>query len=880
MSGSERSLATVLFTDIVGSTERAAELRDAAWRDLRQHHDRCVRQELKRFGGHEINTAGDSFLATFESPARAIACASAIRKAVRELGLEIRAGLHMGEVEGVGRELGGLALHIGARVAAEAGPGEILVSRAVHDTLAGSAFDFEDRGVRALKGVPGEWRLFAVTGITAEAEAALPGRWRRTIRQPALWAAAVAGVLLLGVAGLYVTRRDGPALTPEEILAADAAPGIAVLPLSVSGEGLDVWREGMADLLSTNLDGVGGLRTISRLTVLARWGERVEGNANPDLATALAVAGDTGARYAVVGTAVAIGREIRLTADVFDVRSQKRLGSTRVQGPIEDVWTLVDRFSIEIVKAILGTKEDVPKIRGLAAVTTDSLSALKAYLEGQQLYRQANFPAAARRYARAVEIDSTFAMADLELRRVCGWIMGELEACEGAGNRVVQFADRLPEREAAYARIPPAALEQFDLLRANVRRYPDDPQAWFWLGEAYFHLGKQALVEASPDSAFRAFVRSVEVAPGAAPLEAYLHLLDLAWGAADSSQIERWLDAAGPYAPGNNWLRGHRLALVLAFGDSAAAARARLVIRASDFESAEAATGALGHPRFLPLGTELYEELLARDDIDDRRWYVEFPTVVRLLNAGRLRSALAHLDGPLRPGPRASVAYELHRVGMTLPADGVRKWLSVDGGETCFQCFFYAGAYAADQGNWSDHRRAVEELRRLGRLEHAAERFGAQAGGGPADSIVARLHRDAARALEGYALWKQGRTGEGEQILEAQQRRIIDWSYQANFVNWTIRGWLGEIAVESGHWADAARYFQSLRPVAIPVPNAYTAYALGQVYTELGEPEKARESYEYALLSWRDADPELQPRVEAAREGLARLPKPLRRERP
>ena len=877
---SRRSLQTILYTDIVGSTERAAELRDAGWRDLRQEHDRRVRRELRRFGGREINTAGDSFLATFERPARAIACAGAIRTAVRELGLEIRAGLHMGEIEGAGRELAGLALNIGARVAAEAGPGEILVSRAVHDTLAGSAIDFEDRGVRPLKGVPGEWRLFAVTGITAEAEAALPGRWRRTIRQPAPWAAAVAGVLLLGVAGLYVTRRDGPALTTEEILAANAAPGIAVLPLSVSGEGLDVWREGMADLLSTNLDGVGGLRAISRLTVLARWGERVEGNTNPDLTTVLAVAGDTGARYAVVGTAVAIGREIRLTADVFDVRTRKRLGSTRVQGPVDDVWTLVDRFSIEVVKTVLGGDEDVPQIRGLAAVTTDSLSALEAYLEGQQLYRRAEFMPAAKSYARAAEIDSTFALANLELLRVCGWIMGEFEACDGARERVVQFADRLPEREAAAVGIffEPNALEELDLRRANVRRYPDDPQAWFMLGDGYFHLGRQALVEASPDSAFRAFVRSVEIAPGAAPLEAYLHLLELAWGAADSSQIERWLDAAGPYAPGNDVLRGQRLALVLAFGDSAATARTRLEIRSLDFDAAEIVAFSLGSPRFLPLQTELYEELLARDDIGDRRWYVETFTALRLVDGGRLRSALAHLDGPIVPGPRAAMAYELDRAGMKLPADGVRKWLSVDGGETCFLCFFYAGAYAADQGNWSDHRRAVEELRRLGRLEHAAERFGAQAGGGAPDSIIARLHRDAARALEGYALWKQGRTREGEQILEAQQRRIIDWSYQANFVNWTIRRWLGEIAVESGHWADAARYFRSLWWSGIPTPKSYTAFALGQVYSELGEPEKARESYEYALLAWRDADPELRPRIQAAREGLARLPKPLRRE--
>ena len=286
-----RSLATILFTDIVGSTERAAELRDVAWRNLRQQHDRLVREQLRRFGGHEINTAGDSFLAVFERPARAIACAGAIRAAVHELGLEVRAGLHVGEVEGSGREVAGLALHIGARVASEAGPGEILVSQSVHDALAGSEFDFDGRGVRALKGVPGEWRLFEVTSMPTDAGEALP-RWLRwtPTGQRTLIAGAVAATLLTG---LYVVRRDADLiLTPEEVLAADAAPGIAIMPFTVNDSSLATWREGMVDLLTVNLDGVPGLRPIASRTVLARWHEEVPGVA--DLTTTLGVARRTG----------------------------------------------------------------------------------------------------------------------------------------------------------------------------------------------------------------------------------------------------------------------------------------------------------------------------------------------------------------------------------------------------------------------------------------------------------------------------------------------------------------------------------------------------------------------------------------------------------
>jgi class 3 adenylate cyclase len=158
----DRVLATVLFTDIVGSTERAAELGDRRWRDLLDAHDRAVRRQLERFRGKEVSTRGDDFLATFDGPGRAIECACAIRDAVRALGIEVRAGLHTGEIEVRGDDVAGMAVHIGARVSALAGPGEVLVSSTVKDLVAGSGIDFEDRGEHELKGVPGSWHLYSV----------------------------------------------------------------------------------------------------------------------------------------------------------------------------------------------------------------------------------------------------------------------------------------------------------------------------------------------------------------------------------------------------------------------------------------------------------------------------------------------------------------------------------------------------------------------------------------------------------------------------------------------------------------------------------------------------------------------------------------------
>jgi class 3 adenylate cyclase len=158
----ERVLATVLFTDIVGSTERARELGDRRWRDLIERHHELVRRDLARYRGREIDTAGDGFLATFDGPARAIRSAKAIVESVRTLGLEIRAGLHTGEVELAGDAVRGIAVHTGARVASAAAPSEVLVSQTVKDLVAGAGIEFEDRGTRELKGVPGEWRLYAV----------------------------------------------------------------------------------------------------------------------------------------------------------------------------------------------------------------------------------------------------------------------------------------------------------------------------------------------------------------------------------------------------------------------------------------------------------------------------------------------------------------------------------------------------------------------------------------------------------------------------------------------------------------------------------------------------------------------------------------------
>jgi class 3 adenylate cyclase/pimeloyl-ACP methyl ester carboxylesterase len=164
---SDRILTTVMFTDIVGSTERAAELGDARWRELVSRHDELMRAELERHRGREVKTMGDGFLATFDGPGRGIRCARATAEKVRSLDIDLRAGLHTGECELVGDDIAGMAVNIGARIGALAGAGEVVVSSTVKDLVVGSGISFSDRGIRQLKGVPGDWHLFAVEEVEA-----------------------------------------------------------------------------------------------------------------------------------------------------------------------------------------------------------------------------------------------------------------------------------------------------------------------------------------------------------------------------------------------------------------------------------------------------------------------------------------------------------------------------------------------------------------------------------------------------------------------------------------------------------------------------------------------------------------------------------------
>jgi class 3 adenylate cyclase/TolB-like protein len=866
---SERSLATILFTDIVGSTERATELGDRQWRQLLEEHHARVRRELRRFGGRELNISGDGFLAVFEGPARAIACADALRQAIRDLSLETRCGIHHGEVEGSGKTVGGIGVHIAARVMAEAAPGEILVSRSVRDSVEGSGIGFEDRGPRVLKGVADERRLYAVTSVPADIGHGRPtaGPVRALVRRPLFAGIAAGALVLLGI--LYGTRRDTVAdLTPEEAIAADAAPGIAVLPFTVNDPDLATWREGMVDLMTVNLDGVPGLRPIASRTVLARW--RSEAPDVADLGASLLVARRTGARYALIGSAVAVGGEVRFSADVYDARSGDLLGSAQAQGSPDSVLALVDRLALGVVRELPEGKDGVlPRVH-LEDVTTASLPALKSYLEGEALFRRGNMEGARAAYERAAAADSTFALALFRLSLVCAW-EGLLGRCGGRwaeyDRRAMAHLDRLPPRAATLAR---AAHDQLGPLRELLRESPDDAEAWHVLGDIYEHAPAWALIIDREEEAERAFHRAIELDPGFASY--YWHSIEHALSKADSARAFSLIETHGRLAPGSDLDPSYRLALALGFGDSASRGRALASLDTVETGILVGAARGLNHPSNLPIQTEVWRIADERPDAPFHTYAFLFWT---LADRGQFDAAMEVQDNNANAAARPPYirkihVFSLYLAGMDLSPDQLAREFALTAADTTSIAHFVAGVVAADQGRWGDHE-AV-----LGRAQGEVRRRRAVG-----DTTAARVFDGVARALQGYALWKRGHPAEALPLLQVVQRDILrgggqQFAFSNSFSNSWLRWWLGQLLVELDRPRDALAYFQT----GDGFGNSLDMYESARIHHELGEFDEARESYEHVLLAWRDADPELRPRIQAAREGLARLPKLLRREAP
>jgi class 3 adenylate cyclase/tetratricopeptide (TPR) repeat protein/TolB-like protein len=883
----ERLLATVLFTDIVGSTERATELGDRDYRGLLHKHHALVRRALDRFGGQEIGTTGDGFLALFSDPERAIRCACAVRDGVRELGLEVRAGLHTGEVERAEKAVGGIAVHIGARVAAQAAADEVLVSNTVRDLVEGSGFGFEDRGSRVLKGVRGEWRLFAVTSCPAEAKSRHASGWLpRLGRRQAILVGLLAGGLLLGLATLQTLHRDrgsAAARPAAEVgdsgapaVKAGTAPGIAVLPFTVTGPDLALWREGMVDLLSLNLDGAAGIRAIDPRTVLSKWRSDIGEDRDPaDREAALQVARRAGGRYALLGSMVGSRDGVRLSAEVYDLQSGALRGKAQVDGSPDSLLSLIDRLSVEVLRAglVQGTAE-LPE-PDLRRITTSSLPALKAYLEGEQEFRAHHFKEATAAFSRAVAADSTFAFALYRLSLQCGW---EVDiGCDPSVNYdslLARFVDRLPERDSLLLsgllqQHSGPADEALETFRQFTDRYPDVAEGWFLLGDVSYHGTAPGYSYIPRDEAMQDFRRALELDPGFGP--AYIHLINAIFALDDSAEARQLVAGMRQIDSTSQEAAGTALSYALIFGDDIERAAAVAALDTAGTEellwtigvqSNWLTTCCLTSPGHWEQDLLVAQELTTRvgrrspgGERADVRASAQRAIGYIYTTRGRLREAREAFE---RGGELSSQTASLILQGaLAADADPELKKRAAEALDLNYDTeHFLLGALAAREHRWEDVDQQLEELKAT---------WNASSRVGPDGLWTAAV----AQALRGYSASVRG-------DRQAAIRAFTDaLPHLGGTLTILLRLELGKAWLGEGDFRRAEQYLRHVE-FALPAVNTPTEFYLGQAYEGLGNIPEAKLHYGRFVSWWKDCDPGLRPMWEQGRAALERLTGPAK----
>ncbi|MGH7542476.1 MAG: hypothetical protein ACREK7_00925, partial [Gemmatimonadota bacterium] len=651
-------------------------------------------------------------------------------------------------------------------------------------------------------------------------------------RVPRLALAGLAAVLL-GVIVFLAVR-------PEETSPA-APPTLAVLPFEVHGAD-PAWREGMVDLLTTRLDGISDLHTISSRTVFARWHERVRDNPTPDLDRMLEVARATEARYALVGSAVGVGPTLRLTADVYQTTDGRAIGGATVEGPHEGVLSLVDRLSMELLRTLLTDAGPEPLPVDLASITTASVPALKAYLEGESRFRRSDFEGAIQAYTRAVAEDSTFALAHHRLALSYGYVAGSLsDLPERQSELAARHLDRLPDREALFVRTTRAfeqgSIEAIELARRAVDLYPEDPEAWYLLGDVTYHLGAPALVAHMAGD--RALSRAVEL--DSLFLPAYIHLVHNAFVLhADSAMARRRMaDFARRRGEPEQRIR-NALAFDLAFGTPDAAGRAdRAVGDLTPRSARHIALNYLWHPAFLEAQAGILRTV--RSMPGSRGGLETLFLYFNALGRGRVGEATRYLSDRRMDDYRPGAAYLGWSTGLPIPEPTLDRALTLSAVDTTGVYPFFAGARAVDRGRWEDHGAAIRLLDRL------SERAVVES-----DPVSSRFFAGAARGLEGYAAWRRGDLDAAQVDLAAARVQAVGRSPERWMVNSTVRLWLGRLAYERGQSGEAIAYFRSLHED--DMLSSLGALYLAAGYERIGDPGAAQTLRAEFAEAWEGAD--------------------------
>jgi tetratricopeptide (TPR) repeat protein/TolB-like protein len=703
------------------------------------------------------------------------------------------------------------------------------------------------------------------------------GRALASGRLPHLtWGRAIAGgvfalALLFGGAGAYVLFTDeANPLVPSEAVASGTLPAIAVVPFSTAGPDLAVYREGMVDLLATNLDGFSGYRSISSRTVLAQWRHAGGGDAaEPTLDQALQLAQVVGARYGVVGSVVAAGPQVRLSADLYDLETRSKIGSGVIEGSADQILDLVDRLSVEVMRTLVGESagQSATTRQRLAGLVTSSVPALKAYLEGEALFRQSRFNEARDALERAVTLDSTFALAYWRLAEVHGWSEGIASPfVRRYSIRASQLAGRLPPREAVILEasdgISRILIDPFPKLQDYIRRYPEDPEGWYLLGEYFLHLGARAL--GTEAETYDALAKAVELDPTFAPY--YIHLLERELLRGDSAKYWTLLERFRALNPGEQQVRDAEEGWWFLRGNPVEQARALQEATARGRKDRLWGSYAYG-------ADDLFDRFAALGASYDPR--TNRATAMQIeLNRGHwsaLRDAVrANVAGysPLDQAGDLVWAYWNFGLGdvaglreRVAPARALRDTVSTCPiTPLCERAIVIVGLLAAFTGDAPGRAQAQRDFdSNIARLDGLVA-AGVTDTAGMDPRIRAEALHSSAILVQAAAALADERPADALRLLQNDPTRRTSFSP----VHVVLQA---DALYALGRWREAATYYEAVLPSRF---RAHARLRLGETYERLGDTEKARQNYAGFLTLWHDADPGLEP-LQRARSGLARV---------
>ncbi|NIR44397.1 MAG: tetratricopeptide repeat protein [Gemmatimonadetes bacterium] len=672
--------------------------------------------------------------------------------------------------------------------------------------------------------------------------------------------AALAGVLLLLGGGWWALGR-GTSIDPFTV--EDSESAVAVLPFRATGEELAVWREGLMDLLAANLDGVGNLRAVDTRAMMSHWRNRF-GEDDPSAEAAVALAGDLGARWAVHGQAVALGGQVRLDARVYDAENGDQVASTTVAGPPDSILGLTEGMTLSLLRE-LGSGRDVGD-HG-RAFTSRSLDAVRAYLQGVQATRRSDWEPAIESLKRALELDSTFAMAAARLSEAYGWryFAGHPLAVE-AGQHAMRFADRLPPRDRDMLALDirfdqGRAVEALDLAQRLTSRYPTDPEAWYKLGEVHFHLG---YVLGTPLREWREpFDRALAL--DSAFLGPMMHLMDVTQRLGEFDDFARYAELYFQYDSTSREARSRRRVLDIIRGTPEDSLAALASLADADYEELrQTALASFVEPALAPTFSRVVYEMTApRHPVRQRetgwRFWVNLTEIWR----GRPAAADAALDSAaalgINPGSTARYRLANHAHGFGKPAKTAEA-IAVGYETGLFNSplgRWALGSYYLYEGQLPTARASADTLQLIADSLSAA-----------GDSIPAIRARGLADGLRGLLAARRGRFEEAVSIL----RRAIPRS--SDLGQWLtgndMRFTLGVALAELGRDAEAIDVLDGGLKGAAYV-DAPTFLLLGQLHERRGEREPAIRAYSRVVELWRDCEPELVEQRQIAERGLDRL---------